>query len=85
MRTADVVDGAVYAVKVGARLAPVRLGRRYPYSAAGWYGRNLATGREVVVRSAQRLRYRVERCGCGQWARDLAAHVARRHPDGGGA
>jgi hypothetical protein len=55
MRKADVQIGGVYIVKVSSKLTRVRLTRESPYG--GWHGINLATKREIRIRSAARLRY----------------------------
>ena len=55
MKKADVTIGATYIVKVSGKLTRVRLTRESPYG--GWDGLNLATQREVRIRSAARLRY----------------------------
>jgi hypothetical protein len=54
MKKADVTIGATYIVKVSGKLTRVRLTRESPYG--GWDGLNLATQREVRIRSAARLR-----------------------------
>jgi hypothetical protein len=46
--------GSTYIVKVSGTLAKVRLTREHPRG--GWYGTNLATGREIRIRTAARLR-----------------------------
>lgn len=46
--------GSTYIVKVSGTLAKVRLTREH--DRGGWYGINLATGREIRVRTAARLR-----------------------------
>jgi len=46
--------GETYVVKVSGKLARVRVTGESPYG--GWVGQNLATRREVRIRSAQRLR-----------------------------
>ena len=46
--------GTTYIVKVSGTLAKVRLTREHPRG--GWYGTNLATGREIRIRTAARLR-----------------------------
>ena len=50
----DVQIGSTYIVKVSGVLAKVRITGESPYG--GWVGRNLATGREIRIRSAARLR-----------------------------
>jgi hypothetical protein len=54
MKRRDVQLGAIYLVKVSGKLTRVRLTRESPYG--GWEGVNLATHREVHIRSAARLR-----------------------------
>jgi len=54
MRKAEVEIGATYAAKVSGKLTKVRITRPSPYG--GWDGLNLATQREVRIRSAARLR-----------------------------
>jgi hypothetical protein len=51
----------VYAVKVSGRIQPVRLIAESPYG--GWVGRNEHTGREIRIRSAAKLRARLEKQG----------------------
>ncbi len=55
MRKADVVLGRTYIVKVSGKLAKVRLDRECTYG-SGWLATNVATGREIRIRSAARLR-----------------------------
>lgn len=54
MQKANVQIGHTYIVKVSGNLAKVKLTRECNYG--GWYGTNLATGREIRVRTAARLR-----------------------------
>ena len=54
MKKQDVQTGSIYITKVSGVLAKVRITRESPYG--GWYGTNLATGREVRIRGAARLR-----------------------------
>ena len=54
MKKQDVQTGSIYIAKVSGVLAKVRITRESPYG--GWYGTNLATGREVRIRGAARLR-----------------------------
>lgn len=56
IKKADVVVGAIYAVKVSGKISPVRIDRAYT---KGYDGTNLRTGRGVHLRSAQRLRRRI--------------------------
>ena len=63
MKKRDVTLGQVYAVKVSGRIQPVRLVAESPYG--GWVGRNEKTGREIRIRSAAKLRARLERNGDG--------------------
>lgn len=55
----DVKIGATYIVLVSGKLTQVRLQQESVYG-GGWVGVNVATGRQVRVRSAQRLRSEVE-------------------------
>jgi len=54
MKKQDVQIGSTYIVKVSSVLAKVRITGESPYG--GWRGTNLATGREIRIRSAARLR-----------------------------
>jgi hypothetical protein len=54
MTKAKVSIGTTYIVKVSGSLAKVRITRECAY--VGWYGTNLATGREIRIRTAGRLR-----------------------------
>ena len=54
MQKHNVTIGNTYIVKVSGTLAKVRLTRECNYG--GWYGTNLATGREIRIRTAARLR-----------------------------
>jgi hypothetical protein len=61
MKKQDVVLGQVYAVKVSGRIQPVRVIAESRYG--GWVGRNEQTGREIRIRSAAKLRARLEKNG----------------------
>jgi hypothetical protein len=54
MQKRNVHIGTTYVVKVSGALARVRLTREHPRG--GWCGTNLATGREIRIRTAARLR-----------------------------
>ena len=54
MQKQNVHIGTTYVVKVSGTLAKVRITREHPRG--GWYGTNLATGREIRIRTAARLR-----------------------------
>ncbi len=54
MQKQNVTIGTTYIVKVSGSLAKVRLTREH--GRRGWYGTNLATGREIRIRTAARLR-----------------------------
>ena len=58
MKKNEVQIGATYQVSVTGRLAPVRIVRENPHG--GWNGVNVDTKREVRIKSAQRLRKRIE-------------------------
>jgi hypothetical protein len=57
MQKHHVKVGATYIVKVSGTLAKVRITREH--ERGGWYGTNLATGREIRIRTAARLRSEV--------------------------
>ena len=54
MKKKDVTIGGVYMVRVSGLLSPVKVEATCLYG--GWTGRNLATGREVRIRTAAKLR-----------------------------
>ena len=54
MQKQNVKVGSTYIVKVSGVLARVRITREH--QRGGWYGINLATGREIRIRTAARLR-----------------------------
>jgi hypothetical protein len=58
MQKHNVQIGTTYIVKVSGTLAKVRITREHPRG--GWYGTNLATGREIRIRTAARLRSEVK-------------------------
>ena len=57
MQKHNVKVGSTYIVKVSGALAKVRITREH--ARGGWYGTNLATGREIRIRTAARLRSEV--------------------------
>ena len=86
MQKQNVHIGTTYIVKVSGTLAKVRLTRDHPRG--GWYGTNLATGREIRIRTAARLRSEVPKPGDGrieqirnQRAQGLSYDEARRIVD----
>ena len=54
MQKQNIKVGSTYIVKVSGTLARVRITREH--ARGGWYGTNLATGREIRIRTAARLR-----------------------------
>jgi len=54
MKKHEVTIGGVYAAKVSGKITIIRLLRESPYG--GWDAVNTATGREVRVKTAARLR-----------------------------
>ena len=58
MQKHSVKIGTTYIVKVSDKLAKVRLTREH--ERGRWYGTNLATGREIRIRTAARLRSEVK-------------------------
>jgi hypothetical protein len=57
MQKDNVHIGSTYIAKVSGTLAKVRITREH--QRGGWYGTNLATGREIRIRTAARLRKEV--------------------------
>lgn len=70
MQKHNVKVGSTYIVKVSGTLAKVRITREHPRG--GWYGTNLATGREIRIRTAARLRSEVKPAegGCPEQVRN---------------
>ena len=58
MKKDEVQIGATYQVSVTGKLAPVKIVRENPHG--GWNGVNVETKREVRIKSAQRLRKRLD-------------------------
>ena len=58
MKKSDIHLNHTYAAKVSGTITVVKILGESPYG--GWMGRNIKTGREVRIRSAQRLRYEVK-------------------------
>lgn len=54
MKKDQVKVGGVYAAKVSDRIVPLRIDREH--ANGGWVGTNQNTGKEVRIKSAQRLR-----------------------------
>jgi len=67
MKKSQVEIGATYIVKVSGKLTGVRITRESPYG--GWDATNIATGRKVRIRGAQRLRRRQAKPG--EWVTDV--------------
>ena len=61
MQKKDVHVGGTYVAKVSGSLTKVRIVSESPYG--GWDAVNTATGRDVRVRSAARLRYQATPAG----------------------
>jgi len=61
----DVHIGGTYAANVSDRLVVVRLTGENRYG--GWDATNLRTGRDIHIRSAQRLRWEVKKNQDGRW------------------
>lgn len=56
MRSVEVEIGGVYWVKVSGRLVPVKILSRREYPRTGFRGKNLFTGREILLRTGGRIR-----------------------------
>jgi len=54
MKKADVEIGGEYIAKVSGKLAVVKI--QFEAARGGWFGINVKTGREIRIKSAQRLR-----------------------------
>ena len=74
MQKHNVKIGTTYLVKVSGTLAKVRITREH--DRGGWYGTNLATGREIRIRTAARLRLEVPHTAPG-----ISPEEARRIVD----
>jgi hypothetical protein len=61
MKQVDVHTGGVYVAKVSGKLTKVRLDEECWFGTrrSGWLATNLATGRQVHIRSAAKLRKEV--------------------------
>jgi hypothetical protein len=59
MKKSQIEIGRVYAAKVSGRISPVRIVSESPHG--GWRAVNMMTGREVHVRSPQRLRFELRK------------------------
>jgi hypothetical protein len=57
MKKSDVKIGATYLVKVAGNLAPVKITREHD---GGWDGASVKTGKTIRIKSAQRLRKRLD-------------------------
>ena len=54
MKKADITIGTTYAAKVSDKVVPVRIDA--VHASGGWDATNLATGKSIRIKSAQRLR-----------------------------
>lgn len=70
MKKSQVEIGKVYAAKISGKIQPVRITGVNQYG--GWNGRNETTGREIHIKSAQKLRYQI-----AEQMVDLAVKLAR--------
>lgn len=68
MQKHNIKLGSAYIVKVSGALTKVRITREH--ERGGWYGINLATGREIRIRTAARLRKEVSPGGSRQPVRN---------------
>ncbi len=57
MKKADISIGSTYLAKVSGRVVPVKINSVSDYG--GWYATNTITGKEIRIKSAQRLRKQV--------------------------
>lgn len=66
----EIEIGKVYVAKISGRLSPVRILSISRYNSCHWIAKNLRTKRQVVIRSAQKLRGELEPVfvkGIRQW------------------
>ena len=71
----DVKIGGVYVAKISSKLSPVRILSVSQYCDQHWIAENLCTRRQVVIRSAQKLRGELEPVftrGIRRWKRKEA-------------
>ena len=59
MKKKEVEIGKNYLAKISGKLTAVKIVSESPYG--GWIGRNIATGREVRIKTAAKLRWEWER------------------------
>ena len=71
MKKADVKVGATYRAKVSNNVVEVRIDAESPHG--GWTATNLATGKQVRIKTAQRLRAAVGGATAAPAAKDAAA------------
>lgn len=58
MKKHEVIIGGLYAAKVNNKIQTVRIVSASPLG--GWHAVNIATNREITIRTAGRLRHPVE-------------------------
>lgn len=59
MKKAEVKRGGKYAAKVSGRICTVQIIGERAWG-TGWNARNLDTNRDIIIKSAAKLRYEVE-------------------------
>ncbi|MFO8012079.1 MAG: hypothetical protein R6X20_02120, partial [Phycisphaerae bacterium] len=69
MKKAQIQVGGTYAAKVSGKVVPVRIDAESTHG--GWTGTNQATGKQVRIKSARRLRYAMAKKD-GKWRRVAA-------------
>jgi hypothetical protein len=76
MNAKQITIGGEYLVKVAGILTVVRIERAHEHG--GWIARNVATGREVRIRTARRLRYKFDDCDdCRQYRQRVLERAHR--------
>lgn len=87
MTKEEVRIGVVYNAKVSDKIVPVRIDAERPFY-GGWTATNLETNREVIIRTAARLRSKASsRCGscksCTKFleGRQVLSEAARNESD----
>ncbi len=79
MRKRNVRIGTTYIVKVSGKLTRVRITGESPHG--GWSGTNLATGREIRIRTAARLRSEAKPAPEGRIEQVRDARSQQLNPD----
>lgn len=80
MKKKDVVIGGTYAAKVSGKMTRVRIDRED--QRGGWEATNVATGRRIHIKSAQRLRFSAATLDHAKAIANRLRAERERSPDG---